>query len=191
MFPPRIAVLRSSRRPGSLLRCMMSTEATTPPPSPTPPLLLKLRADLKDAMRSKNHAKLDALRNLLSTINTHLKSQTPPTTDPHILTLINKQLSLSTSAIGDFRLAGREDLVTKEQLQVDILAAYAASVDSVSQAEALQAVKDAIAKVQAEGGKVVMGVVMREVSRVLEEGGKAWAKGEVAALVKQTVEARS
>ena len=120
-----------------------------------------------------------------------MKSPTPPTTDPHILTLINKQLTQTTSSIHDFRLAGREDLVAKEQLQADILGAYAASVDSVSKEEVLQVVKDAIEKVKVEGGKVVMGVVMREVSRVLEESGKAWVKGEVAAVVKQTVEGRS
>lgn len=142
-------------------------------------------------MRSKDQAKLDALRNLLATINTHLKSPTPPTTDPHILTLINKQLTQCSSSIGHFRLAGREDLVAKEQRQADILCAYAACVDTVSQTEVLQIVKDAIDKVEVEGGKAVIGVVMSEVSRVLDQGAKGWVKKEVAEMVKKAVGERS
>ncbi|KAF8444229.1 Yqey-like protein-domain-containing protein [Terfezia claveryi] len=142
-------------------------------------------------MRNKDQAKLDALRNLLSTINAHIKSPTPPTTDPHILTLINRQLNQSSNSISNFRLAGREDLVAKEQRQADILIAYAACVDSVSQTEVLQIVKDAIDNVKSEAGKAVIGAVMREVSRVLDQGGKGWDKGEVAAIVKKTVGERS
>lgn len=149
------------------------------PPSLTPSVLSKLITPTKTKSQT-----------LLSTINNNLKSPTPPRTDPHILTIIQKQLSQSTSSIADFRSAGREDLVAKEQSQVDILSQYASTVEVVTPEVVQKAIEDAVTMLKDKGEKVAMGAVMREVSRVLEQTEKAWSKAEVAVMVKRTVEGK-
>lgn len=68
-----------------------------------------------------------------------------------------------------------------------MLAAYAESVEVVTREEVVRVVEEVMRGMGERGEKVGMGGVMREVSRVLEEGGKGWVKGEVAAVVKQIV----
>lgn len=73
---------------------------------------------------------------------------------------------------------------------MDVLAEYAASVDAITEEEVVKLVEEIVEVLKEQGGKIGMGAVMKEVVKVLEEGEKGWVKGEVAAVVKRTVNAK-
>ncbi|KAG0640860.1 Yqey-like protein-domain-containing protein [Tuber brumale] len=168
------AILRSIRVPVSRV---YST-------AQSPPILLKLRNDLKDAMRNKDTNKLNVIRGILSDISNASKTTNPPSTDLDILALINKTKKMSAASIAEFREAGREDLVEKETGQVTILDTYAGMVEKVGKEEITAVVNGAIKAVKEAGGKVNTGSVMKKA--LAELAGKPAVEAEVAAI---TIEA--
>lgn len=96
----------------------------------------------------------------------------------------------AAKAAGDeFKAAGREDLLEKEEAQASIFEEYAGSVDTMGEAD----IKDAVTKVVDElkavaQGKVNMGDVLK---KILGPGGSLEGKpvdrSEVAKIVKQTL----
>lgn len=103
------------------------------------------------------------------------KTSNPPTTDLHILALINKTKSRSAESVAEFRTAGREDLAEREAGQIAVLESYASQVETVGEAEILEVVNRAI-----EAGAKNTGDVIRVVMKELE--GKPVQKGKVAGI---------
>jgi uncharacterized protein YqeY len=131
-------------------------------------------------MRAKDTARLAVLRGVLAEITNASKTANPPTTDIHILALINKLSSRSQSSAQEFRGAGREDLAEKEEAQVKVLDSYAGQVETVGKDKIVEAVTRAV-----EGGAKEMGSVMKEVLKALE--GLPVVKAEVAGVVKEVL----
>ncbi|KAL7270990.1 hypothetical protein RUND412_006277 [Rhizina undulata] len=149
-----------------------------------PPLLATIRNDLKTAMRAKDTNRLNVLRSLLAEITIASKTPSPPTTDLHILAIINKTKTKSLASISEFRAAGREDLVAKEEGQVVVLEEYVKKVATVGREEIETVVRGVV-----EGGMGGnMGEVIKEVLKVME--GKPVVKAEVAAVVKNVMTAK-
>ncbi|PUU81277.1 Yqey-like protein-domain-containing protein [Tuber borchii] len=155
----------------------------------SPPLLLKLRTDLKDAMRNKDTNKLNVIRGILSDISNASKTTNPPSTDFDILSLINKTKTKSTASIAEFREAGREDLVEKETGQVIILDTYAGMVEKVGEEEITAVVNGVIEALKEAGERVNTGSIMKKA--LAELAGKPVVKAEVATIVKEAIEATS
>ena len=67
--------------------------ATTSEPSTlqAPPLLLKLRSDLKTAMKAKDTPRLNVLRALLADVTNSAKTSNPIKTDMQLLSLLRKR----------------------------------------------------------------------------------------------------
>ncbi|KAF1946916.1 GatB/YqeY domain-containing protein [Clathrospora elynae] len=121
-------------------------------------ILPRLQADLKTAMRSKNKPALNTIRALQAEIINASKTAKPITTDGALYSLIQKQIKASTSAIEEFQGAKRQDLVDKEQAQLDVLKSYAGEIPKVEEGEL-----DALVKSVVEGleeGKRNFGSVM-------------------------------
>lgn len=116
-----------------------------------PPLLQKLRADLKTAMRAKDAPRLTAIRTILALTQSAAKSSEPITTDAQLVGLLKKSSRAASDASAEFAAAARQDLVDKEEAQRAVYDEYIASsgVAKVSEAE-LRAVVD-LAVVE-EGG---------------------------------------
>ena len=83
-----------------------------------------LKDDVKVAMREKNIVKRDSIR----TINTMIKQievdERIELEDEAIIKLIQKGIKQREEAISQFKEANRDDLVAKEQEQVDIFKQY-------------------------------------------------------------------
>ncbi|RMZ73348.1 aspartyl glutamyl-trna amidotransferase subunit b-related [Pyrenophora seminiperda CCB06] len=121
-------------------------------------VLPRLQADLKNAMRSKNKPALNTIRGLQAEIINASKTAKPITTDGALYSLIQKQIKSSSASIEEFRNAKREDLVEKEQAQLDILKGYAEEIPTVGESEI-----DALVKSILEGleeGKRNAGSIM-------------------------------
>ncbi|KAK3111068.1 hypothetical protein LTR53_014044 [Teratosphaeriaceae sp. CCFEE 6253] len=160
--------------------------STTPP---APPLLLKLRTDLKTAMRAKDAPRLDVLRALLADITNAAKTSTPIATDMQLLSLLRKRLTASQTAKAEFVGAGRQDLAEKEGLQGSVLEEYAGGVKVVG-VERVREVVRAVA--EEEGGDGGKGLGMGEViKKLLGPGGRLEGenvdRAEVARVVKEVL----
>ncbi|TVY38762.1 Altered inheritance of mitochondria protein, mitochondrial, partial [Lachnellula occidentalis] len=129
---PRQAI-RASR-----LCCTRSyaTGAATPPP-----MLLKIRKDLKSAMQNKDANRLNVLRALLSQTLNASKTATPINTDMQMLSLLRKTSAQSRAASEEFKKNGREDLARKEEDQIVVLEEYAGGVSVVGEEEVRRAVE--------------------------------------------------
>jgi uncharacterized protein YqeY len=93
-----------------------------------PVVLPRLQSDLKNALRAKNKPALNAIRSLQAEIINASKTAKPVTTDGALYSLIQKQMKGITTAIQEFEAAKRDDLVQKEQEQLDVLRKYAEEI---------------------------------------------------------------
>ena len=75
----------------------------------------------------------------------------PPLGDAELLALLQKMVKQREESFAIYANAGREDLATVEKEEIDILVDFLPK--GMSDAEIEQAIKDAIAKTGAEGGK--------------------------------------
>ncbi|KAL6710986.1 Altered inheritance of mitochondria protein 41 mitochondrial [Coniothyrium glycines] len=126
-----------------------------------PVVLPRLKSDLKDAMRSKNKPALNTIRALQAEIINASKTAKPVETDGAFYSLIQKQIKAANTAIEEFRAAKREDLVTKEQEQLDVLKKYSNEIPKVAESEVDELVKNVVEKL--EEGKRTFGSAMGKV----------------------------
>lgn len=178
------ALRRASRfqQPVLLARSNSSDAAAT-----TPPLLQKLKGDLKAAMRAKDANRLSVLRAVMSANLNASKTASPIRTDVQLVALMRKIAKGAEDASAEARAAGRQDLVDKEAAQMAILDEYmqGSGVATLGEAELRAAVESAVQEVKAAGaeGKSVMGGVMKRLNTALE--GKDVDKKALADMVKK------
>lgn len=184
-----LARSRSVLRPSHV--CPQCRFYATPSPTslPAPPLLLKLKGDLKTAMKAKDTNRLNALRGLLAEVTNQAKTTNPIKTDMQLLSLLRKRTTAAKAAGEEFKAAGREDLLEKEEAQAAIFEEYAGGVETMPESDVKAAVTKVVdeAKAIAEG-KVNMGDVLK---KILGPGGSLEGKpvdrSEVARIVKQAL----
>lgn len=143
-------------------------------------MLLKERIneDMKSAMRSKDTARLSALRLLLAAIKQREVDERVTLGDPEVVAVIEKMLKQRRDSIAQYEQAGRQDLADVEKFEVGVLQAY--MPQQMAEAEIDAAVADAIAKTGASGPQD-MGKVMGMLKPAL--AGRA-DMGQVSARVK-------
>jgi uncharacterized protein len=155
----------------------------------------RLESDQRDAMRSGHSLRLNTLRLLRSAIHNEEIEQGRPLTDKEILeSVLARQIRQRRESIAEFRKAGRQDLVDREEAELQVLLAYQPEQLSAIEIEAL--VRSTIAELGATGpreqgkvmgklasqlrGKADLGAVGQLVQRLLaaeEAGGTASAPG--------------
>ncbi|OTA97368.1 hypothetical protein M434DRAFT_8091 [Hypoxylon sp. CO27-5] len=161
--------------------------------SPAPPLLQKIKADLKAAMRAKDAARLTAIRSILSATLNASKTATPITTDAQLVALLKKTQRASLDASAEFAAANRQDLVDKEVAQIAVYEEYISSsgVEEVSEEQLRAVVSGVVTALTSEGalladGKARFGDVMK---KLLAPGGplegKDVEKAQLAKIVKE------
>jgi uncharacterized protein YqeY len=124
-------------------------------------VLPRLQSDLKTAMRSKNKPALNTIRALQAEIINASKTAKPIASDGALYSLIQKHIKSSQVSIDEFKGAKREDLVEKEQQQLDILKAYAEEIPTVAESEVDTLVTSIVEGL--EEGKRSFGSVMGKV----------------------------
>jgi hypothetical protein len=128
-------------------------------------LMEKIAADMKDAMRAKDAARLSTLRLLKSAVEYHkIEKKQEQLTDIEVTAVIKKQIKQRQDSIEGFEKGGRADLVEKEKAELAVLKSYLP--EELSQAQVEEVVKATITEVGATT-KTDMGKVMKAVQAKL------------------------
>jgi len=131
----------------------------------------KINQDLKEAMKAKDVEKRDALRLLTSAFKQIEVDERKELSDDDVIKIIQKQVKSRNDSIDQYKKADRQDLVDKEQSEIDVYEVYLPK--QLSDDELSDAVKAIISNVGAESMKD-MGKVMGNASKEL--AGKADGK---------------
>jgi len=84
----------------------------------------QLKSDLKDAMRAKEINKRDSIRSINTMIKQIEVDERIELDDTAIIALIQKGIKQREEAITQYKEASRDDLVSKEQAQIDVYMCY-------------------------------------------------------------------
>lgn len=117
----------------------------------------QIKNDIKDAMRAKETAKRDTLRNIQASIKQIEVDERKEVTDSDVEAILMKYMKQREDAKAQFIEAGRDDLVEKEDAEMAIVKAYLP--EPMDDAELESVLKEVIASVGAESMKD-MGKVM-------------------------------
>ena len=128
----------------------------------------KITVDMQDAMRSKDSEKLNAIRLLQSSIKQKEVDDRVEIDDTMILNIIEKMLKQRRDSIEAFKKANRDDLVAKEEFEVQLLQTY--MPEPLSSEDVEKEIDSAIAAADAKSMKD-MGTVMNAVK--LKVSGRA------------------
>jgi len=131
-------------------------------------LKVKINEDMKSAMRSKDSARLGAIRLLQSAIKQKEVDERVDIVDGDVLTIIEKMLKQRRDSIDAFKKADRQDLVEKEEFEVTVLMQY--MPEPLEEGEILKIIDQVIKNLSASSMKD-MGAVMNAVKPELS--GKA------------------
>ena len=122
----------------------------------------QLKDDLKTAMRAKEIVKRDCIRAINTMIKQIEVDERKDLTDEDIVKLIQKGIKQREEAISQYKDASRDDLVQKEQEQVDVFKEYLPQ--QVSDEELEVGMKEIIEQVKATSIKD-MGKVMGQATK--------------------------
>jgi uncharacterized protein len=124
----------------------------------------QLKDDLKTAMREKNIVKRDSIRAINTMIKQIEVDERKELSDEDILKLIQKGIKQREEAVSQYKDAKRDDLVEKEQSQIDVFQEYMPK--QLSDEELESAMKEVIEQVGATSVKD-MGKVMGQATKKL------------------------
>ncbi|MCD6374527.1 MAG: GatB/YqeY domain-containing protein [Caldisericaceae bacterium] len=125
----------------------------------------KIQQDLKEAMKSGDRFKVDTLRGLIAQIkDERIKLRPKELEEKDVLAVLQRAVKRRKEAISLYQQGNRQDLVDKEQKELEIIQQYLP--EQMSKDEVLKLIEQAIAEVQAQSIKdmgKVMGSVMKKV----------------------------
>ena len=124
----------------------------------------QIKNDIKEAMRAKNTALRNTLRNLSAAIKQIEVDERRELSDADVEAVLMKYIKQREDALAQFLEAGREDLVAKEKAEIDVVRKYLP--EPMEDAELEETLKTIIAEVKAESMKD-MGKVMGKAKAVI------------------------
>jgi uncharacterized protein YqeY len=104
----------------------------------------RVTEDMKNAMRAKDSERLGTIRMITSAIKQREVDERITLDDAQVLSVIEKMIKTRKESIAQFQSGGREDLVAKEQKEVDLLQAY--MPEQLSEADLDKLIADSIAE---------------------------------------------
>jgi uncharacterized protein YqeY len=120
-------------------------------------LKIRLHQDLQGALKAGRKVEASTLRLLLSAMKNREVEKRGPLTESEIFQVIVKECHQRTEAISQFRQGGRQDLVSKEEAELQVLEAYLP--EPLTREELQVKIREAIQATQASSVKD-MGKVM-------------------------------
>ncbi|HKU45317.1 MAG TPA: GatB/YqeY domain-containing protein [Burkholderiales bacterium] len=138
----------------------------------------KITEDMKAAMRTKDAARLSAIRLLLSGIKQREVDERKELTDADVVSVVEKMIKQRRESIAQYEKAARNDLAEGEKFELGVLSGYLPQ--QMGDAQVAEEVAKAVAESGASGIKD-MGKVMAVLKPRL--AGKA-DMGQVSSLVK-------
>jgi uncharacterized protein len=106
----------------------------------------RITEDMKTAMRAKDSERLGTIRMITAAIKQREVDERVTLDDTQVLAVIDKMIKTRKESVAQFSTAGREDLVAKENKEIELLQSYLPAQLSEAEIEAL------IAQVLAETG---------------------------------------
>jgi uncharacterized protein YqeY len=122
-------------------------------------LIVRIEAELKDAMREGDAPRRDTLRLILSSLRSAEKELQRPLHDDEELQVLQRERKRRIEAAEAFRAGGREDRAEAEEEELDVLEEF--MPEPLSEAELEEIVDDVIAEVGATS--------MRQLGRVMAD----------------------
>jgi uncharacterized protein YqeY len=108
-----------------------------------PTLKTRIQDDVKAAMRSKDKDRLGTLRLITAAIKQKEVDERIEMDDAAVIAVLEKMIKQRKDSISQYGQAGRDDLVTKEQTELDLILTYLPA--QLSEAEITSIVSKAIA----------------------------------------------
>ncbi len=124
----------------------------------------KIQEQLKEAMKSKDKARLRTLRMVIAALKNFEVEKMGEATDEEIIQIIQKEVKKRKEAIEEYKKAGREDLAQSEREELEILMEYLPKqlTEDEIRSLALEVIKEVGASSLKDLGKV-MKVIMPKV----------------------------
>jgi len=124
----------------------------------------RIKNDIKEAMRAKDTAKRDTLRNINAAIKQVEVDERRELSDSDVEKILMKYVKQREDAIAQFKEAGRDDLVAKDEAELELVKSYLPEpMDDSELEETLSAI---ISEVGAQSMKD-MGKVMAKAKEVI------------------------
>ena len=120
----------------------------------------RISAEVKDAMRARESARVSTLRLLLAAIKQREVDERKTLGDAEVISVIDKMVRQRRDSIAQFEAGNRPDLAAIERAEIAILETYLPQ--AMTDAEIDAAIDDALAAARAAGasGPALMGKVM-------------------------------
>ncbi|HDP78752.1 MAG TPA: GatB/YqeY domain-containing protein [Mesotoga infera] len=127
----------------------------------------QIQQEMKDAMKSRNALKTNTLRSVIASVKNYLVSSEEArgreVSDELLVDFIAKEAKKREESIEAYKKAGRDDLVSSESEELEILRSYLPeelSLDEI-RAIALQTIEDLKANNPSDLGKVMRELMVR------------------------------
>ena len=120
--------------------------------------------DIKTAMKSGDHFRRDSLRMLNAALKQVEVDERISLSDERVFSILQSEIKRRNDSVQQYRAGGRDDLVQKEQGEIEIIASYLPA--QLSDTELAAEVSSLIAQLGASGAKD-MGRVMKAAKEAL------------------------
>jgi len=131
----------------------------------------QIKSDIKDAMRAKAIQKRDTLRNIQVAVKDIEVNERREVTDTDVEAILMKYAKQREDAMAQFKEAGREDLVEKEQAELDIVRSYLPEPMSDEELEAiLKKIVETVGATSMKDMGKVMGAAKQEIGTKADGG---------------------
>ena len=108
----------------------------------------RILSDLVSAMKNKDKEVLSVLRMVKGAIQLEEINKKQELNDEDVIAVLSKQIKTRKESIVEFEKAGREDLVTQTQSEIDILSKY--MPEQLNEEEVLKVIDEAFNTVKPE-----------------------------------------
>ncbi len=129
---------------------------------------IKLQEDMKAAMKQKENVRLSILRMLLAAVKNKEVEKLKPLTEDEFYAVVKTSVKQHVESIESFKKGNRQDLVEKEEKELEILKGFLPA--QLSEEEIAKEIDEAIAtlqiKSQKEMGKVIRFVMEKHPGRI-------------------------
>jgi gatB/yqey family protein len=124
----------------------------------------RLTNDLKDAMKNKEHVRKSVVTLVRAAIKQKEVDERVELDDVDVMDIVSKQLKQRNEALVDFKKAGRDDLISQTEEEIEILLTYLPK--QLTDDELREYIKQAVEQVGATSVKdigKIMGILMPKV----------------------------
>ncbi len=121
----------------------------------------RINNDLKECMKNKDSFKLSVIRMIKGAMQLEKKDPRAELTDDEMIKVISKQIKMRNDAINEFKKADRQDLISQNEKEIEILNSYLPP--KLSDEEVNKILDEAFSLVNPTSSKDI-GKIMKEVS---------------------------